>query len=117
MDAYAWPLADAFRGREDALARLEDWWQGDERMPIALYGRRRVGKSWLFRRFAHGKPAIVLVAEQLAPGAQLSTASPAGSNPRSGSGRTSPTCPSCSGSCSASRGPGGCWSSSTSSGG
>jgi hypothetical protein len=71
MDAYAWPLADAFRGREDALARLEDWWQGDERMPIALYGRRRVGKSWLFRRFAHGKPAIVLVAEQLAPGAQL----------------------------------------------
>jgi uncharacterized protein len=37
-----------------------------------LLGRRRVGKSWLFRRFAHGKPAIVLVAEQLPLATQLS---------------------------------------------
>ena len=40
-------------------------------MPINLYGRRRVGKSWLLRRFAHGKPAVLLVAERLAEGAQL----------------------------------------------
>ena len=32
---------------------------------------RSPGKSWLFRRFAHGKPATILVAERLAPGAQL----------------------------------------------
>jgi AAA+ ATPase superfamily predicted ATPase len=40
-------------------------------MPVNLYGRRRVGKSWLLRRFAHGKPAIVLASERLAPGTQL----------------------------------------------
>ncbi len=36
-----------------------------------MFGRRRVGKSWLFRAFAHGKPAIVLVAERGTPGDQL----------------------------------------------
>ncbi len=36
-----------------------------------MYGRRRVGKSWLFRAFAHEKTAIVLVAEAGARGAQL----------------------------------------------
>lgn len=36
-----------------------------------MLGRRRVGKSWLFRAFAHGKPAVVLVAERGAPGDQL----------------------------------------------
>jgi uncharacterized protein len=36
-----------------------------------MHGRRRVGKSWLFRAFAHGKPATVLVAEAGARGAQL----------------------------------------------
>jgi AAA+ ATPase superfamily predicted ATPase len=41
-------------------------------MPVNLFGRRRVGKSWLFRRFAHGKPAVILVAERRAPGTQLS---------------------------------------------
>jgi len=72
MDAYAWPLVDEFLDREDELARLEEWWRGAERMPINLYGRRRVGKSWLLRRFAHGKPAVILASERLAPGTQLS---------------------------------------------
>lgn len=70
-NVYGWPLIDEFLDRGDELARLEDWWQRPERRPVALIGRRRVGKSWLFRRFAHGKPAILLVAEQLPPGTQL----------------------------------------------
>lgn len=72
MDTYRWPLVDEFLNREDELARLEEWWESAERMPINLYGRRRVGKSWLLRRFAHGKPALILSSERLAPGTQLS---------------------------------------------
>jgi AAA+ ATPase superfamily predicted ATPase len=72
MDSYAFPAAARFLNRTDDLAALERWWAGDDRNALNLYGRRRVGKSWLFRMFAHGKPAIVLVAERLAPGAQLS---------------------------------------------
>lgn len=71
VEAYVWPLVDEFLDREDELARLEEWWAGPERMPINLYGRRRAGKSWLLRRFSHGKPAIILAGEQLAPGDQL----------------------------------------------
>lgn len=68
---YAWPRVGDFIDREGELARLESWWDTSERMPVNLYGRRRVGKSWLFRRFAHGKPAVLLVSERLAEGAQL----------------------------------------------
>jgi hypothetical protein len=32
-----------FLDREEELARLEGWWAGSERMPVNLYGRRRVG--------------------------------------------------------------------------
>lgn len=71
MKTFEWPLVDEFLDRTEELATLEDWWASSERMPISLYGRRRVGKSWLFRRFAHGKPALVLVAHRLAAGAQL----------------------------------------------
>ena len=71
MEIYRWPLVDEFLDREEELARLEQWWASPERMPLNLYGRRRVGKSWLFRRFADGKPAVILVAERLAPGTQL----------------------------------------------
>ncbi len=70
-DLYEWPAASEFLNRTNELARLEEWWASTERMPINMYGRRRVGKSWLFRRFAHGKPAVVLVCERLAPGTQL----------------------------------------------
>lgn len=68
---YTWLRAGEFLNREVELARLEEWWEGPERMPINLYGRRRVGKSWLFRRFANGKPALILVAERLAEGSQM----------------------------------------------
>jgi AAA+ ATPase superfamily predicted ATPase len=59
MDRFDFPAHDRFLDREADLARLEDWWAGAERNTLALYGRRRVGKSWLFREFAHGKPAIL----------------------------------------------------------
>ena len=68
---YAWPRVDEFIDRTAEIDRLEAWWASDERMPMNLYGRRRVGKSWLFRRFAHGKPSVLLVSERLAEGAQL----------------------------------------------
>jgi len=71
METYSWPLVDEFLDREEDLARLEEWWEAAERRPVAVVGRRRVGKSWLFRRFAHDKPALLLVAEQLPSGAQL----------------------------------------------
>ena len=69
---YQWPLVGEFRNRTAELERLETWWVGGGREPLAVFGRRRVGKSWLFRRFAHGKDALVLVAEQLPAHAQLS---------------------------------------------
>jgi uncharacterized protein len=71
MDAFSFPAHDRFLNRTADLARMEDWWTGDERNALALYGRRRVGKSWLFREFAHGKPALVLVADRRAETPQL----------------------------------------------
>lgn len=72
VEIYTWPAVDEFLSREGDLARLEQWWGSGGREPLAMFGRRRVGKSWLFRRFAHGRPAVVLVAEDLPPGSQLS---------------------------------------------
>lgn len=73
VPTFEFPMIDRFIDRVDELARLESWWNDDDALPINLFGRRRVGKSWLFRRFAHGKPAILLVAHKVAPGAQLAT--------------------------------------------
>lgn len=70
MIPYTWSAADQFIGRDDDLARLERWWRQPNSLPLNLFGRRRVGKSWLFRRFAHGKPAVILVAEQSTPAQQ-----------------------------------------------
>lgn len=71
VQRFEWPLVDEFLNRERELAQLDRWWTERGRRLIAMYGRRRVGKSWLFRAFAHEKPAIVLVAEAGARGAQL----------------------------------------------
>ena len=61
-----------FRDRAAELAALNDWWVRDDDQPImVLYGRRRTGKSWLFRRFAHGKDAILLVCDRRSEGAQI----------------------------------------------
>lgn len=71
MEAFSFAAHDRFIDRVDDLARLGDWWSGAETNALALYGRRRVGKSWLVRRFAHDKPAILLVADRRAQGPQL----------------------------------------------
>jgi len=71
IQTFKWPLASEFLNREAELAQLGRWWRERNRRVVAMYGRRRVGKSWLFRAFAHEKPAIVLVAEEGARGAQL----------------------------------------------
>ena len=71
VETFSWSEVDSFLDRKAERGRLEDWWDGSERTPINLYGRRRTGKSWLFRRIAHDKPAVILVARRLAPGAQL----------------------------------------------
>jgi uncharacterized protein len=71
LDLYDWPVRDDFLNRDEDLARLEDWWEGEDRNALVLFGRRRVGKSWLLRAFAHRKPALILVADQGAAGKQL----------------------------------------------
>jgi AAA+ ATPase superfamily predicted ATPase len=71
VKTYRWPALKEFRDRTKELGDLEAWWSSASREPINLYGRRRVGKSWLFRRFAHGKPAVILVADRIVAGQQL----------------------------------------------
>jgi len=71
LETFAWPSVDEFLNRDQELVQLNRWWGGRSRRLIAMYGRRRVGKSWLFRAFAHDKPAVILVAEAGARGAQL----------------------------------------------
>ena len=68
-EPFAWAAVDSFLDRDAELARLEGWWDNPGGEPISLYGRRRVGKSWLFRRFAHGKDATLLVASKSSEGA------------------------------------------------
>jgi uncharacterized protein len=68
---YSFAAHNEFLNRRADLARMEDWWRGRSRDALVLYGRRRVGKSWLFREFSHGKPALVLVSERRTLGAQL----------------------------------------------
>jgi hypothetical protein len=72
MATYAFPDHDAFLDREAELARLRRWWEDDtDRFPLVLYGRRRAGKSWLLREFAHGKDADIFVCDSRAEGDQL----------------------------------------------
>lgn len=61
---YHWTPLGQFVNRVEDLAELNSWWEHQTRDAMALVGRRRVGKSWLFRRFAHAKPAVILVADQ-----------------------------------------------------
>lgn len=68
---YEWASVEEFINRTAELARMNAWWEANTRQPLAILGRRRVGKSWLFRRFAHHKPAVVLVADQLPVATQL----------------------------------------------
>jgi len=71
VESFEWSLANEFLNRDRELEQLDRWWKDRSRRLVAMYGRRRVGKSWLFRAFAHGRPAIVMVAEAGARGVQL----------------------------------------------
>lgn len=69
--AFEWSAVGEFLGRTDELTELERWWTEPSREPLALYGRRRVGKSWLLRKFAVGKPAVLLIGRQTGTKFQL----------------------------------------------
>lgn len=71
MKSFLWPLRNEFVNRTDDLEALERWWENPSRDALAMIGRRRVGKSWLFRRFADGKPALILVADRLLASSQM----------------------------------------------
>jgi len=60
---YVFPSIAQFRDRTDELAALEAWYDdASEWRALTLFGRRRVGKSWLFRAFAHGRDVDIFVA-------------------------------------------------------
>lgn len=71
MDPYDWTPRNKFVNRVDDLAQMDAWWSDPTRDALAMVGRRRVGKSWLFRRFADEKPAVVLVADRLLLNTQM----------------------------------------------
>jgi AAA+ ATPase superfamily predicted ATPase len=57
--------AEAFVNREAELAALEALWRSPRPELLVLYGRRRVGKTELLRRFCQGKPAVYFLAAQV----------------------------------------------------
>jgi len=69
---YRFPGITRFRDREEERRTLEAWWDDpQEWRAMTLYGRRRVGKSWLFRAFADGREADIFVADTRALNDQL----------------------------------------------
>lgn len=71
IPTFSWPGANEFHNRVEDISTMETWWAAPTRDALCLLGRRRVGKSWLFRRFAHGKPAVILVADRLLLSTQM----------------------------------------------
>lgn len=55
-----------FVGRDRELGFLEDAYRGKKSAFIPIYGRRRVGKSELIRRFSSEKPTIYLIGKRMA---------------------------------------------------
>ena len=72
MGRYTFPNHKDFLDRHAELNRLQRWWEDDsDPFPLVLYGRRRTGKTWLLREFAHGKDADIFVCDSRAEGDQL----------------------------------------------
>jgi len=55
---------DEFIGRRKELELMESWYAGDNFEFVAIYGRRRVGKTTLIERFLDGKRAIFFSARR-----------------------------------------------------
>jgi AAA+ ATPase superfamily predicted ATPase len=69
---YVFPSIEAFRNRAAELEAIANWFDNEaEWRAMTLYGRRRAGKSWLFRAFAHGRDADIFVASTRALADQL----------------------------------------------
>jgi AAA+ ATPase superfamily predicted ATPase len=62
----AQPVEPAFHDRERELEQLEELWRTDGAQLVTVSGRRRVGKSALLSRFAHGKRAVYLYGTRIA---------------------------------------------------
>lgn len=74
MAPYTFLNHGEFVDREAELDRLGRWWAHErDPSPLLLYGRRRTGKSWLLREFAHGKEADILVCDSRAERDQLAS--------------------------------------------
>jgi uncharacterized protein len=71
-EPYSFPSIDAFRDRAEERAAIAAWFEDElEWRVMALFGRRRAGKSWLFRAFTHGRHADIFVASTRALPDQL----------------------------------------------
>lgn len=74
MAIYDFESRARFRDREKELAALQTWFENSrEPRAMAVFGRRRVGKSWLVRAFAHGLEADIFVATTRDLADQLAT--------------------------------------------
>ena len=71
MAPYRFERIERFSDREEERAAVAAWYERDDDRALMIHGRRRVGKSWLFRAFAHGHEADILVASTRALGDQL----------------------------------------------
>lgn len=70
MSSYQFPGHAQFLDRRAELDRLRRWWD-DDRFPLVIFGRRRAGKTWLLREFAHGREADIFVCDHRAERDQL----------------------------------------------
>jgi len=62
-------MHEVFVDREQELGVLEDLWSKEEPGLVVVYGRRRIGKTALLKRFMEGKPSVYLLAEELSEAA------------------------------------------------
>lgn len=53
-----------FIGRKNELQALDTAYQSEHSELVVIYGRRRLGKTWLLRKFASDKKGIFFLARQ-----------------------------------------------------
>src|SRR6266571_1428609 len=72
MARYVFPGHAEFRDRKDQLEAIRSWYEDPGQDPILIvHGRRRTGKSWLLREFAHDREADIFVCDRRGPLDQL----------------------------------------------